>query len=94
MAVTWVIDDYQFVNQARREITVLATRTDGAKSRQYRLPSFLMREGVSPGDEGDRLVADLKAIADADKSWNVPELAELFPNAGTVLAAKLDALEV
>ena len=93
MAATWIIDDVRFVNQAKREVTVSATRTEGATSKPYRLASFIVREGVPLSDEGDRLVADLKAVADADPSWGTPDLNTMFPNAAAILAGKLDALE-
>jgi hypothetical protein len=94
MAATWVIDDIQFVDRATREIIVTATRTEGAISISYRLNSFIIRTGETLGNEGDRLAADLKALANADKAWNTPDLSTVFPNAATVLAGKLDALEM
>ncbi len=93
MAATWVIDDIRFVNRASREVSVAATRTDGETSKQYRLNSFIVRRDKTLADEGDRLVADLKAMANADKSWGTPELSVMFPNAEAVLASKLNALE-
>lgn len=93
MAANWIIDDVRFVDRGKREVAVTGTRTDGATSKQYRLGSFIVQAGVSLSDEGDRLAADLKALADADKSWVTPELDVMFPNAAAVLAGKLDALE-
>jgi hypothetical protein len=94
MAATWEINDVRFVNRARREVSVTATATKDGTSRPYTLASFIINDDEEPSDEADRLVADLGKMFLADKAWNQPDLATLFPNAAVVLKAKLDALEL
>jgi len=94
MAATWSVDDITFADRARRVVQITATRTDGLTSRTYTIGSFLIRQGVPLSQEGDRLAGDLKALADADTAWSVPDFDTLFPNAVVAMKTKLDALEV
>lgn len=93
MAATWAIDSFAFANRGRRTVNVTATRTDGIESRTYRVSGFNVRPGIPLATELDRLRGEFTKQADADASWGVPTLDNLFPGAATALKTALDAME-
>ena len=98
MAATWTFDGpddkMEYVDRAKRILSITGTRTLGDRSKQYTIPSFRVTPGVVLLDEADRFIDELEAVSAADASWATPDLVDLFPNAAAVLKAKADAMEV
>ena len=94
MTATWEITDLRFSSQEKRELSITAKRTDGELSRVYVVQPFAVEDGETIIQAADRLVVQLHAMKDTDKTWDDPPLTEdMFPSARNVLKTKLEAAE-
>ncbi len=92
MAVTWEYTDPVYVDRAGGVISMSGTRTENGMDRTYTVRQFRINAD-EPTAEKDRLADEFEQLVNADKDWDTPDIATVFPGAAAVMKAEMEERE-